>query len=75
MAWELGTDLEKVLTVVTTPDQPVLAFVGPHDSIDGGDPPITYPQGFSTHTIATVGAWSVQQVYPKGGKPGPCVGS
>jgi hypothetical protein len=73
MAWELGTDLERVLTVVTNPKQPVLAFVGPQDSIDGADPPILY--GFDTRTVATVGQWSVQQIYPKGSTPGRCVGS
>ncbi len=75
MAWELGTDLSKVLTVVADPKTPVLAFVGPHDSIDGGVPPIVYPQGFNTRTVATAGAWSVQQVFPKGTTPGACVGS
>jgi hypothetical protein len=73
MAWELGTDLQKVLTVVTKPNQPVLAFVGPQDSIDGGDPPIFY--SFDTRTVATVGQWSVQQIFPKGTTPGRCVGS
>jgi hypothetical protein len=73
MAWELGTDLQEVKTVLT---QPGLAWVGPEDSIDGTDPPVYLTTGsFSTHTVATVGAWSIQQVYPKGGHPGPCVGS
>jgi hypothetical protein len=62
-----------VLTVVTKPNQPVLAFVGPQDSIDGGDPPIFY--SFDTRTVATVGQWSVQQIFPKGTTPGRCVGS
>lgn len=70
MAWKLGTDLQRVRTVLT---EPGLAFVGPRDSIDGSQPPITY--SFDTRTVATVGAWSVQQVFPKGGHPGRCVGS
>ncbi len=70
MAWELGTDLEKVQTVLSRPG---LAWVGPRDSIDGTVPPIGFQ--FSTKTIATVGAWSIQQVYRTGTQPGPCVGS
>ncbi len=70
MAWELGTDLQKVQTFMTKPG---LAWVGPPDSIDGTYPPIGF--SFSAKTIATVGAWSIQQVYPKGSKPGACVGT
>jgi hypothetical protein len=73
-AWELGTDLQRVDTVLT---QPGLAFVGPSDSIDGIYPPIRLSASphFSTRIVATVGAWSVQQVFVKGSKPGHCVGS
>ncbi|HET9074598.1 MAG TPA: hypothetical protein VFN48_08470 [Solirubrobacteraceae bacterium] len=70
MAWELGTDLGKVQTVLVKPG---LAWVGPRDSIDGGVPPIAF--SFSARQVAKVGAWSIQQVYPRGGRPGPCVGS
>ncbi|WP_249009577.1 hypothetical protein [Conexibacter sp. DBS9H8] len=70
MAWELGTDLAKVQTVLTKPG---LAWVGPWDSIDGGPPPIAFK--FSTHTVATVGPWSIQQVFPYHGKPNACVGA
>ena len=55
LAWKLGTTLARVKTVVTG-GQPVLAFVGPRDSIDGGEPPILYH--FQKRVLATVGAWS-----------------
>ena len=70
MAWKLGTDLQKVQTVLRKPG---LAWVGPRDSIDGGVPPIAFR--FSTRVVATVGAWSIQQVFRYHGTPGRCVGS
>jgi hypothetical protein len=71
LAWKLGTTLERVKTVVAD-GQPAIAFVGPWDSIDGGPPPILY--SFQKRVLATVGPWSLQQVWPVG-KPRPaCLG-
>jgi hypothetical protein len=70
MAWELGTDLEKVQTVLRTPG---LAWVTSLTSVTGSPPPIAFK--FSTLTVATVGVWSIQQVFPYGGSPGRCVGA
>ena len=72
LAWKLGTTLARVKTVVAG-GQPVLAFVGPHDSIDGGEPPILYH--FQKRVLATVGAWSLQQVWPVGRPRPACLGS
>jgi hypothetical protein len=57
LAWKLGTTLERVQTVLNVPG---VAFVGPHDSIDGGPPPIIFK--WSAHLIRTVGAWKIYQV-------------
>jgi hypothetical protein len=70
LAWKLGTTLERVQTVLVKPG---IAFVGPHDSIDGGEPPIGYT--FSKRVLRQVGAWSLQQVWPVGTSPGRCLGS
>ena len=70
LAWKLGTTLERVQTVM---NKPGIAFVGPHDSIDGGEPPIAYT--FSKRILARVGAWSLQEVWPVGTTPGRCVGT
>lgn len=69
-AWQLGTTLERVQTVLFAPG---LAFVGPHDSIDGGPPPIAFK--FTAHLIRTVGAWKIYTVAKAGQPLGPCVGS
>jgi hypothetical protein len=69
LAWKLGTTLARVQTVMVDPG---VAFVGPHDSIDGGEPPIL--GSLSVHKlIKTVGAWQLYQVYAPGPKPA-CVG-
>jgi hypothetical protein len=70
LAWKLGTTLERVQTVL---QQPGIAFVGPRDSVDGGILPPAFK--FETRTLKRVGAWSLQQVYPAGGRPGRCVGA
>jgi hypothetical protein len=67
-AWEAGTDLENIKTVLTKPG---LAFVGPHDSIDGGDPPILF--NFTAKPIMQVGQWSIQEV-SRAGQPYPACG-
>ena len=77
LAWKLGTTLERVQTVLRAPG---IAFVGPRDSIDGGPPPIAFTRhglaiSFDKRVLAQVGAWSIQQVWPVGTRPGPCVGS
>jgi hypothetical protein len=70
LAWKLGTTLERVQTVLRAPG---LAFVGPHDSIDGGPPPIAFK--FTPHLVRTVGAWKIYRV-ARAGQPVPgCVGS
>jgi len=70
LAWKLGTTLERVHTVLTAPG---LAFVGPHDSIDGGVPPILFK--FTPHLIRTVGAWKIYVVDRYGQATPRCVGS
>jgi hypothetical protein len=69
LAFKLGTTLERVQTVLRVPG---VAFVGPHDSIDGGVPPIAYR--FAVRDLARVGAWRIQQVFPAGTRPGRCMG-
>lgn len=69
-AWQLGTTLERVQTVLYAPG---LAFVGPHDSIDGGPPPIAFK--FKARLIRTVGAWKIYTVARAGQKLPSCVGS
>jgi hypothetical protein len=69
LAWKLGTTLERVQTVLRVPG---VAFVGPHDSIDGGVPPIAFH--FAVRDLARVGDWRIQQVFPAGTRPGRCVG-
>jgi hypothetical protein len=69
LAWKLGTTLERVQTVLRTPG---VAFVGPHDSIDGGPPPILYR--FKAVALGRVGAWELYRVYPLGQRPPPCLG-
>ncbi len=68
MAWEAGTNLERVETVLRSPG---LAFVGPHDSIDGGEPPVLF--NFTAKKIMQVGAWSIQEV-SRAGQPYPACG-
>jgi hypothetical protein len=70
LAWKLGTTLERVQTVLLAPG---IAFVGPHDSIDGGPPPIAFK--FTAHLIRTVGAWKIYRVARAGQPLGRCVGS
>ena len=70
LAWKLGTTLARVQTVMTKPG---IAFVGPHDSIDGGEPLVLYH--FQARVLARVGAWSLQQVWPVGEPLPACVGS
>lgn len=77
LAWKLGTTLARVETVL---HQSGIAFIGPHDSIDGGQPPVRLGPGgsfvnFQTRTLASVGAWSLQQVWPAGESRPVCVGS
>jgi hypothetical protein len=70
LAWKLGTTLERVETVLTVPG---IAFVGPHDSIDGIAPPIAFK--FRAVLIRRVGAWQIFRVYRAGPHPGArCVG-
>jgi hypothetical protein len=70
LAFKLHTTLERVHTVL---HEPGLAFVGPHDGIDGGPPPIA--SSLSVHRLLfTVGPWRVYQVYAPGPVPH-CVGS
>lgn len=65
LAWKLHTTLERVQTVL---NHPGVAFVGPHDSIDGGEPPID--RRLSVHRqIGRVGDWRLYQVYAPGPKP------
>ena len=70
LAWKLGTTLERVQTVLFAPG---LAFVGPHDSIDGGPPPIAFK--YRARLIRTVGAWKIYSVSRVGAPAGSCVGS
>jgi hypothetical protein len=71
LAWKLETSLERVKTALHA-GEPGLAFVGPHDSIDGGYPPVSGV--LSVHrVVARVGVWRIVQVYPPGPKPR-CVG-
>ncbi len=70
LAWKLGTTLERVQTVLFAPG---IAFVGPHDSIDGGPPPIAFK--FKARLIRTVGAWKIYTVARVGQPLGRCVGS
>jgi hypothetical protein len=77
LAWKLGTTLARVQTVMTHPG---IAFIGPHDSIDGGEPPVFLgPHGsfvdFQTRILGQVGVWSLQQVWVKGQPRPACVGS
>jgi hypothetical protein len=72
LAWKLGTTLERVKTVVSN-GEPAIAFVGPWDSIDGGPPPILY--SFQKRVLATVGPWSLQQVWPVGQPRPACLGA
>jgi hypothetical protein len=69
-AWKLGTTLERVQTVLFAPG---LAFVGPHDSIDGGPSPIAFK--FKARLIRTVGVWKIYAVARVGQPLGSCVGS
>jgi hypothetical protein len=69
-AWQLGTTLERVQTVLRGAG---LAFVGPHDSIDGGPPPIAFK--YRARLIRTVGAWKIYTVARAGQPLGRCVGS
>jgi hypothetical protein len=69
-AWKLGTTLERVQTVLRGAG---LAFVGPHDSIDGGPPPIAFQ--YRARLIRTVGAWKIYRVTPARAPVGPCMGS
>jgi hypothetical protein len=69
LAWKLGTTLERVQTVLSTPG---VAFVGPHDSIDGGPPPILYH--FKAVALGRVGAWIVYRVWPAARPEPPCLG-
>ncbi len=69
LAWKLETTLARVPTVLRTAG---IAFVGPRDSIDGGQPLIGFH--FQTRTLATVGAWKLQQVWPVGEALPACVG-
>ncbi len=69
LAWKLHVTLERVGT--TMHDQGVM-FVGPHDSIDGGPPPID-PRLTSRVLIARVGAWRVYRMTTPG-LPTACVG-
>jgi hypothetical protein len=69
LAWKLGTTLERVQTVLRAPG---VAFVGPHDSIDGGPPPIAFK--FTPHLIRVVGAWKIYRVARAGQPLGDCVG-
>jgi hypothetical protein len=70
LAWKLGTTLERVQTVLTVPG---IAFVGPHDSIDGIAPPIAFR--YRAVLIRRVGAWQIYRVYRAGPHPGGrCVG-
>jgi hypothetical protein len=69
-AWQLGTTLERVQTVLFAPG---LAFVGPHDSIDGGPPPIAFK--YTAHLLRTVGAWKIYTVSRAGQPLGRCVGA
>jgi hypothetical protein len=69
-AWQLGTTLERVQTVLF---QPGIALVGPRDSIDGGPPPIAFK--FTPHLIRRVGAWKIYRVARTGQPLGSCVGS
>ena len=70
LAWKLHTTLERVQTVLR---EPGIAFVGPHDSIDGGVPPID-PR-LSVHVfLRQVGDWRLYEVYAPGPKPA-CLGT
>ena len=70
LAWKLGTTLGRVQTVLSRPG---VAFVGPHDSIDGGVPPIGF--SFKAILIRKVGAWQIFRVYRSGQPRASCVGS
>ncbi len=70
LAWKLGTTLERVQTVLFAPG---IAFVGPHDSIDGGPPPIAFK--YKAQLLRKVGAWKIYTVARAGQPPGRCVGS
>jgi hypothetical protein len=69
-AWQLGTTLERVQTVLFAPG---IAFVGPWDSIDGGPPPIAFK--YRARLLRRVGAWRIYQVARAGQPLGRCVGS
>jgi hypothetical protein len=76
LAWYLGTTLARVPTVLTAPG---VAFVGPHDSIDGEAPPIVLrrdgrPVPWQARLIRTVGAWQLYQVWPVHERRPGCVG-
>ena len=72
LAFKLETSLERVKTALHA-GEPGIAFVGPHDSIDGGYPPVS--RALSVHRqIGRVGVWRLVQVYAPGPKPR-CVGS
>lgn len=69
LAWQLGTTLERVQTVLRVPG---VAFVGPHDSIDGGVPPIVF--SFTPHLLRRVGDWKIYTVARTGQRLPACVG-
>jgi hypothetical protein len=70
LAWKLGTNLERVQTVLNKPGG--LAFLLPKSTVAGGDPPVEFT--FQTKTIATVGNVEVQEVWPVGAKYPSCGG-
>jgi hypothetical protein len=69
LAWKLDTTLERVQTVLRVPG---VAFVGPHDSIDGGVPPIAF--AFTAHLLRRVGDWKIYTVARSGQSLPACVG-
>jgi hypothetical protein len=69
LAFKIGTTLERVQTVLRRPG---VAFVGPHDSIDGGVPPIVF--SYTPHLLRRVGAWKIYVVDRAGRRTPACVG-
>jgi hypothetical protein len=69
LAWKLQVTLGRVHTRL---EKPGLLFVGPHNSIDGGLPRVTFEPRVRT-LVASVGAWRVYRV-TKPGASAACVG-
>jgi hypothetical protein len=72
LAWKLYTDMTRVGTSLRAPG---VAFVGPHNSIDGGPAPVD-PRLTHAQLLATVGVWKVYRYTdPNPAIPSDCAGT